>query len=152
MRFVPALLVLLAVAACDRSTDARRAGQLRYEDRTLEEWYRLRRDPNDETASEAHVAMRMLGGAGVPFLAAKAAGPDVGDVIGGSVALENQCPGSLPAMEAARAHSPSAALDVAIRRVRADSAGRIRSGLCTADGAPVRRQTAGDAERPQMQR
>ena len=137
MRLAPVLLVTLVLAACDRSADARRAAQLRYEGHTLDEWWQLRRDPNDETAGEAQTAMRMLGAGGVPFLAVKAAGPDLGDVIGASGALERMCPGTLPAMEAARGRHPSPALDIAIRRVRADSANRVHSAFCTPSGEPV---------------
>lgn len=138
MRLVPALLVTtLVLVACDRSADARRAAQLRYDGHTLEEWWQLRRDPNDETAAEAQTAMRMLGAEGVPFLAIKAASADLGDVIGASTVLENMCPGALPAMEAARGRHPSPALDIAIRRVRADSTNRVHSALCAPSGAPV---------------
>lgn len=137
MRLPPALL-LFVVAACGRSPDARRAGQLRYEGHTLDEWWLLRRDANDETAAEARVAIRMMGGAAVPFLADKAASHELGNNLGGSTALEDQCPGALPAMEAARADYPSPALEAAIRRVRAEAAARVRTGLCEASGKPVR--------------
>lgn len=137
MRLAPVLLVTLALAACDRSADVRRAAQLRYEGHTLDEWWQLRRDPNDETAAEAQTAMRMLGAGGVPFLAVKAASPDLGDVIGASTVLESMCPGTLPAMEAARGRHPSRALGIAIRRVRADSANRVHSALCSPRGEPV---------------
>ena len=137
MRLAPALLAL-ALAACDSSDDAARAGQLRYEGRTLEEWWRQRRDPNDAAVREAHTAIRMIGAAGVPFLAAKAAGRDPGETIGGGVALEELCPSALPAMEAARENHPSAALDAAIGIVKASAAARIRAGLCAANGDPAR--------------
>jgi hypothetical protein len=151
MHPAPALLVtlILALAACDDpSADARRAGQLRHDGRTLDEWWRLRRDPSDETVAEARAAIRVLGARAVPYLAAKAAGPELGDVIGGGLALEDQCPGALPAMQAARARHPSPALDEAIRRVRADSANRVRAGRCTARGEPAGGEPAGGATRP----
>ena len=141
MRLVPAqFAVALAVvcAACGASSDARRDGQVAYDGRTLEEWWPRRRDADDATASQARTAIRMMGAAAVPFLANKAASHDLGDNIGGSVALEDLCPNALPAMEAARANHPSAALEAAIRRVRADAADRVRDGTCGASGAPVR--------------
>lgn len=137
MRRATPLLALLALAACDRNADVQRSAQLRYKEHTLAEWWVLRRDPNDETTRDAATAMRMLGPAAIPFLAVKAAGPDLGDVIGGGTALEAQCPGSLAAMEDARRHHASNALDAAIRRVRADSAARVHSDLCDASGAPT---------------
>ena len=137
MRLAPALLAL-TLAACTASGDAPRSGQVRHEGRTLEEWWLRRRDANDRTAGEARTAIRTIGPAAVPFLAEKAASRDLGEMIGGSVALEDLCPSALPAMEAARATHPSPALEAAIRRVRAGSADRTRAGLCTADGEPVR--------------
>lgn len=142
MRLAPALLppalLALTLAACNASGDARRAGQVRYEGRTLEEWWQQRRDADDATAAQARTAMRMLGPAAVPFLADKAASHELGETIGGSVALEDQCPSALPAMEAARAKHPSPALDAAIQRVKARATDRTRAGLCAANGEPVR--------------
>lgn len=137
MRLAPALLAVV-LAACGASNDARRAGQIRYEGRTLEEWWTRRRAVDDAAAAEARTAMRALGAAAVPFLADKAASHDLGDNIGGSVVLEDLCPSALPAMEAARAEYPSAALEAAIRRVRANAADPARSGLCAPSGEPVR--------------
>lgn len=138
MRLAPALL-LLALTACRGSADnARQAGQVRYEEHTLAEWWLLRRDASDETAADARIAIRMLDAAAVPFLANKAASHDLGDNLGGGVALEDLCPSALPAMEAARADYPSPALEAAIRRVRAEAAARVRSGLCEQSGKPVR--------------
>ncbi len=128
------LALAAALAACGARTNAREAGQTRYHGRTLEEWWQLRRSPDDETAAEASDAMRALGAAAVPFLAEKAASHDLGDVIGSSVALEAMCPNVIPAMEAARASQPSAALDGAIRRVRADTAVRAHSAACRDNG------------------
>jgi hypothetical protein len=138
MRLAAALPVALALGAvaCRAPDDARRSGQVRYEGRTLEEWWRLRRDANDEIAQDARTAIRRMGGAAVPFLAAKAAAATLGDNIGGSVALEDLCPAALPALEAARAARPSPALEVAIRSVRADSARRAATADCAAAGAP----------------
>jgi hypothetical protein len=141
MRLAPALLAL-AVAACGSSTDARRAGQLRYGEHTLEEWWTLRRDPSDVRVREAQAAIRMMGPAAVPFLADKAASRDLGDNLGGSVALEDLCPNALPAMEAARERYPSPALEVAIRRVRSEAQARTRAGICAANGDPVRPEGA----------
>lgn len=145
-RFAPALLAF-ALASCAQSSDARRSGQVRYEGRALAEWWQLRRDPDGAVEHEAQTAFRMLGPAAVPFLAEKAAGRDMGDVIGGSVALETLCPGALPAMEAARADYPSAALDAAIRRVKAAAAAGATRGYCTTNGDPVRPDATREAGR-----
>ncbi|HEY0778348.1 MAG TPA: hypothetical protein VGD56_10330 [Gemmatirosa sp.] len=133
MRLASALLPLtfaLVFVACDRSGDARQSGQVRYRGRTVEEWWQLRRDPDDMTVGEARVALRTVGPAAVPFLAEKAASHDLGDVIGGSVALEYLCPDALPAMRAARGRYPSAALDGAIRLVEGTASDTARSHRC----------------------
>lgn len=137
MRLALALLAVVLAACGGASDDARRAGQVRYEGRTLQEWWTRRRDANDASASEARSAIRRMGPAAVPFLADKAASRDLGDNIGGSVALEDLCPNALPAMKAARAGHPSAALEAAIRRVQANAADPARSGLCAPGGEPV---------------
>lgn len=136
---LPALLLAAsALAACRRAGDARTAAQARYEDHTLQEWWDLRRDPDDAVSRAARDAMRMLGPTAVPFLADKAASHELGEMIGGSSGLEGMCTSAIPAMEAARDRYPSAALDAAIRRVKADAADRVRFGFCTADGKPTR--------------
>ena len=140
MRAAFTLLVLL-LGACgtpDAAADARRSGQARYEGRTLEEWWAQRRDPSDAAAGEARVAIRTIGPEAVPFLAAKAAGRDLGETIGGGSALEDLCPNALPAMEAARAKYPSAALDAAIRIVKSSTTDLTRADRCTPAGDPVR--------------
>lgn len=96
----------------------------------------MRRDPDGAVEYEAQIAMRMIGGAAIPFLADKAASHDMGDMIGGSTTLEGMCTSAIPAMEAARARHPSAALDAAIRRVRTEAADRVRAGTCAANGDP----------------
>lgn len=136
MRLAPALLVI-ALAACHPSNDAQRSGQTRYEGHTLAEWWASRRGPDAATEHQAQVAMHMLGAAAVPFLADKAASNDLGDMIGGSMALESLCTSAIPAMRAARAHYPSAALDAAIRRVQADASVHVADGLCSATGDPT---------------
>ena len=136
-RLAPALLVL-ALAACRRSPDAQQSGQVRYQGRSLAEWWQLRRDPDGDVERRATEAMRMLGPAAVPFLAEKAASHDLGDMLGGSVALQSMCPSAIPAMEAARSRYPSAALDAAMRRVRANAADLVRFGFCTSAGEPSR--------------
>lgn len=138
MRFSVVAAVTLLIAACSRGPDAASAAQLRYDGRTLADWWQLRRDPDDATSRQARMAMHVLGGAAVPFLASKAAGPDLGDVIGGTSVLETECPAALPAMRAARDRYPSAALDAAIRRVEAEWSARIQAGACGANGEPVR--------------
>lgn len=137
MRLAPALLVL-ALAACHKSADARQSGQVRYQGHTLAEWWTLRRDPDEAKEHDAQMAMHMIGAAAVPFLADKAASHDMAEMIGGSTALEGLCTSAIPAMEAARAEYPSPALDEAIRRVRREAADRVRFGLCTASGEPTR--------------
>lgn len=141
-RFAPALLVL-ALAACRRSPDAAQSAQARYQGRPLAEWWQLRRDPDGSVERRAGEAMRMLGPAAVPFLAEKAASHDLGDMIGGSTALDGMCPSAIPAMEAARGNYPSAALEAAIRRVRSSAAESVRLGRCNAAGDPVRPDTRG---------
>jgi hypothetical protein len=140
MRAVSTLLVLL-LGACgtpDAAADARRSGQVRYEERTLEEWWARRRDPSDAASGEARVAIRNIGPEAVPFLAATAAGHDLGETIGGGTALEDLCPNALPAMEAARARYPSPALDAAIRIVKSGAGDLTPADRCTAGGDPVR--------------
>jgi hypothetical protein len=136
-RLAPALVVL-ALAACRRSPDAQQSGQARYQGRPLAEWWQLRRDPDDAVEHRATEAMRMLGPAAVPFLAEKAASHDLGDMIGGSNALESLCPGAIPAMEAARSRYPSPALEGAIQRVRGRADELVQRGFCTAAGDPAR--------------
>jgi hypothetical protein len=138
-----AALLTLALAACGAGADARRAGQVRHNGRTLEEWWQLRRDASDETAFEARTAIRAIGAAGVPYLAEKAASHQLGDNSGGSVALEDLCPSALPAMESARSTYPSPALDAAIRSVRAKAAAPADSGPC----APGGDSAAADSQR-----
>lgn len=135
----PVTALVLATAACrSAAADAQRSGQARYGERTLEEWWQLRRDADPAVEADAQFAMHMLGPAAVPFLAAKAAGRDMADVIGSSVALESMCTNAIPAMEAARAEYPSAALDGAIRRVKASASEAVRDGVCTPRGEPTR--------------
>lgn len=136
MRLAPALFVV-ALAACHPSNDARRSGQTRYQGHTLAEWWASRRGPDAATEHEAQMAMHMLGAAAVPFLADKAASNDLGDMIGGSTALESLCTSAIPAMQAARAQYPSAALDAAIRRVQAEEAARVAEGTCAPNGEPT---------------
>lgn len=142
MRLSPALLAFtLVVTACrSPAADAQRSGQVRYDGRTLEEWWQLRRGADADDERQANVAMRMAGPAAVPFLAAKAASHDLGDMIGGSVALESLCTNAVPAMEAARSEYPSAALDAAIKRVKSSTStsNAVRFGTCTPGGEPVR--------------
>ena len=133
-----ALALVLVVTACHGSADARQAGQLRYNGRTLEEWWQLRRHPDRQTATEATVAMRRMGAAAVPFLAAKAADNDLGDVIGGSTTLERMCASALPAMQEARSRYPSVALDQAIRRVQAGASDPAQVRRCATDADSAR--------------
>ena len=142
MRLAPALLALI-VAACGTADTAQQAAQARHDGRTLDEWWSRRRDPNDASAVEARAAIRAMGPTAVPFLAAKAASRDLGDNIGGSSLLEDLCPNALRAMEESREAYPSPALEAAIRLVRGDSARRIRTGACTADGPPTTAPAAG---------
>ena len=146
MRLSPALLALpLSIAACrSPAADAQRSGQVRYDGHTLEEWWQLRRGADAASEQQANVAMRMMGPAAVPFLAAKAASHELGDVTGGSVALQSMCTGAVPAMEAARSEYPSAALDAAITRVKASAPDAVRFRMCTASGEPVRPSEQGE--------
>ena len=139
MRRTAALLALV-LAACGTSNDARRAGEVRYEGRTLQEWWLLRRDPNDATSAQARRAIRAIGAAGVPFVAEKAASHELGDNIGAGVVLEDLCPDALPAMEAARETYPSPALEAAIRRVKSNAADPAHAALCAAGGDSARRE------------
>lgn len=140
MRFSPALLALpLALSACrSAAADARRSGQVQYEGHTLAEWWDMRRGPDAETERQANLAIHMIGPAAVPFLAEKAASHELGEMIGGSSALERMCAGAVPAMEAARAEYPSPALDAAIKRVKASASNAVSVGACTASGDPAR--------------
>ncbi|GJG85411.1 hypothetical protein tb265_05920 [Gemmatimonadetes bacterium T265] len=133
-----AITLVLALAACNATADARQAGQARYHGRSLEEWWQLRRDPDDAVSIEARAAMSKMGATAVPFLAEKAASHDLGDMIGGSGALESMCPSAIPAMEAARSRYPSPALDAAIRRIQRDTADAFRAHFCTAGGDSAR--------------
>ena len=137
MRPAPALLALVLVA-CHPSHDAQRSGQVPYEGHTLAEWWAQRHDVDATKEAESQVAIHMIGAPAVPFLAEKAASHDMDEMITGSVALESLCPSAIPAMRAARAQYPSAALDEAIRRVQADAASRVGRGLCGANGEPLR--------------
>lgn len=134
LRLAPALL---ALAACRSPDAASRSGQVRYEGHTLEEYWGHLRAASDARSGEAGRAIRMLGPAAVPFLAAKAASHTLEDNIAGSVSLENLCPNALPAMKAARDEYPSASLDAAIRRVEAEAADRVKAKICAPDGRPV---------------
>ena len=63
MRRASALLLLAAAStlgACHRSADARTAARARYEEHTLDEWWALRRDPDDAVSRAARDAMRAL--------------------------------------------------------------------------------------------
>lgn len=129
----------LALTACSNaSADARQAGQTRYKGHSLDEWWALRRDPDDAVESEAQGAMHAMGAAAVPFLAEKAASHDLGDMIGGSTALESMCPNVIPAMQAARARYPSPALDAAIQRVQRDASNPYKARFCVAGGDSAR--------------
>ena len=138
MRFTPALLAFV-LAACHRSNDAQRSGQVRYEGHTLAEWWAQRHNVDATAEADFHLAMHMIGGPAVPFLAEKAMSHDMDDMIQGSTALESMCPSALPALRAERERNPSASpvLDAAIRRIQFQSATRVGLKLCAPNGDPL---------------